>query len=79
MELVKNLIKENYALFNIGASGKYAKAPINKQGTPMSEWETKTCEELKLEHNYNSLFWGMRMGLQENGKRIMSLDFDCCG
>lgn len=79
MELVKKLIKENYALFNIGASGKYAKAPINKQGNPMDKWENKTCQELKEEHNYNSLFWGMRMGIQENGKRIMSLDFDCCG
>ena len=79
MDLIKLLIKENYALFNIGASGKYAKAPINKKATPMTDWEKMTCEQLKQEHNYNSLFWGMRMGLQENGKRVLSLDFDCCG
>jgi hypothetical protein len=83
MERITQLIKENYSLFNID---KCSKLPIDTNNPRMeggyygiTGWQRKTNEELKTYHNYKLLEWGMRLGLQENGKRIMSLDFDMCG
>ena len=42
----------------------------------MFEWELKNYEELVKEHDYNSNLWGIHLGRQENGRYIMSLDFD---
>lgn len=75
MELIKTLVNERFYLFNVGEN----KQPINKSGYGMDKWEDLCVDELVKQHNYNSQLWGMKMGLQENGKRIMSLDFDCCG
>jgi len=75
METIKSLISQNFALFNVNLE----KAPVNRYGNKMGKWELKTFEELQKEHNPRSLLWGLRMGLHENGRYIMSLDFDCCG
>ena len=75
METIKSLIAEKFCLFNVDCE----KRPCNKYEALLSKWETKTCAELELLHNMESSRWGMRMGLQENGRYIMSLDFDCCG
>jgi phage/plasmid-associated DNA primase len=75
MELIKSLVKAEFALFNVNEK----KCPINGNGNGLDKWETLSVAELVKHHNYNLKLWGMRMGLQENGRRIMSLDFDCCG
>ena len=75
MELIKQLVSQKYCLFNVGTD----KAPATKQGHRMKDWETLSYDALCQQHNYNSTLWGMRMGLQENGRRILSLDFDVCG
>ena len=64
--------REKYKLFNVNVD----KAPITKKGYVMLEWELKTYNELLKEHNYNSNLWGLSLGIQENGKYILSLDFD---
>lgn len=69
MDLIRKLIAEKYALLNV----KETKAPVHK------DWETKTADQLQREYNMNSRLWGMRMGKQDNGHYIMSLDFDACG
>ena len=38
--------------------------------------EDTPFEQLLAKHDYNSRFWGMKLGEQPNGKHIMSLDFD---
>jgi len=72
MEVIKQLIKDKFLLFNVGDN----KAPVDKRGNGMSGWINKSYDELLKEHNYNSNLWGMSLGLQQNGRRIMSLDFD---
>ena len=75
MEEVRNLINQGYAIFNIDET----KAPVNKSGNKMNNWINLSNEELIKQHNYKSKLWGMKMGKQENGKYILSLDFDVCG
>jgi hypothetical protein len=75
MELIKTLVNERFYLFNVGEK----KQPINIDGKGLDKWEQLSVDELVKHHNYNSQLWGMKMGLQENGRRILSLDFDCCG
>lgn len=75
MEYIKNLVSQKYSLWNVGIN----KAPCNLFGRGMTGWIDKTYDELVTEHNYNSQLWGMKMGLHENGKRTLSLDFDVCG
>lgn len=75
MEFIHNLVKDKYLVFNV--NGK--KAPVNKTGGMMSGWGDMTYEDLCKEHNYNNEKWGINLGLQPNGKTIMSLDFDCFG
>lgn len=72
MEVIKRLINAKFLLFNVGDN----KAPVDKMGRGMSGWINKSYDELVKEHNYNSKLWGMSLGLQPNGRRIMSLDFD---
>ena len=69
MENIKELINQQFALFNLTEE----KRPC------LSKWQTLSAEELKAHHNFNNTRWGLRMGLQDNGRRIMSIDFDCCG
>jgi phage/plasmid-associated DNA primase len=75
METIKKLVSEKYNLFNVNSK----KMPVGKTGIPLNNWSNLSYNELINEHNYNSTFWGMRMGLQENGRYILSLDFDTCG
>jgi len=75
MEDIKNLISQGYAIFNIDET----KAPVNKSGNKMNNWINLSNQELVKEHNHKSKLWGMKMGKQENGKHILSLDFDVCG
>ena len=73
--IIKSLANENYSIFNVDSN----KAPVDKCGIRMNKWIDMKCEELRKQHNYNSLLWGMKMGEHENGKCILSLDFDVCG
>ena len=75
MSSINYFITNDFNVFNIND----VKAPINKKGVKMYGWEKKTATQLKKEHNLESKLWGMKMGVQCNGKYIMSLDFDCCG
>lgn len=75
MELIERLISEKYCLFNVGLS----KRPVNLYGNGLDDWETLPCDALRIHHNKNSMLWGLRTGLQGNGRYIMTLDFDCCG
>ena len=72
MEIIKQLIKDKFLLFNVSVE----KIPLNKNSKPLDDWNNKSYDELLKEHNYNSTRWGLLLGLQANGKRIMSLDFD---
>jgi hypothetical protein len=71
METITNLIAQGFSLFNVD---KDSKRPLVGNG-----WETQTFAQLKRKHDMKSTHWGMRMGFHENGRYIMSLDFDCCG
>ena len=75
MNIIKKLINDNYSIFNLTMDKK----PSNKNGNFLKNWNNLSCEDLKKEHNLNSKRWGIRTGLQDNGKYIMSIDFDCCG
>jgi len=72
METIKNLVTQKYNLFNVDLS----KCPVDKNGMKMKDWINKSYDELVAEHNYNSLKWGIKLGEQENGNFIGSLDFD---
>lgn len=72
---IKTLVAQRFNLFNVSEK----KAPVNRFGINLEKWESLSFDELCAEHNYNINRWGMKMGLHENGRRIMSLDFDCCG
>ena len=74
-QFIKNLVSKKYSVFNVNNE----KAPCTSQGIRMNNWIGKSFDELCQEHNYESKLWGMKMGLQENDKSIMSLDFDICG
>ena len=72
METIKELIAQRFSLFNVGID----KRPVTKEGHNMFGWQSKTYNELIIEHNYNSKLWGISLGKQENGRHILSLDFD---
>jgi hypothetical protein len=72
METIRNLVAQKYNLFNVDLS----KCPVDKNGKKMKDWINKSYDELVEEHNYNSLKWGIKLGEQENGRFIGSLDFD---
>jgi hypothetical protein len=73
--LIKNLVFQKYNLFNVSSN----KQPVDILGNGLTGWESKTYDELIQNHNYDKKLWGLRLGEQENGKYIISLDFDCCG
>lgn len=76
MDFVKQLIADGYSLFNVNDG----KLPVDGNGNYLLRgWQSMTADELKQHHNYSSTLWGFRTGLHSNGRRIMSLDFDCCG
>lgn len=74
-EIIKRLVEQKYNLFNVNTD----KIPVNASGHILGAWESLSYEELIKNHNYKSELWGLRVGEQENGRYIISLDFDCCG
>lgn len=74
-QFIQSLLSKKFSFFNVGID----KAPINAKGKKMGKWITMTFDELVKQHNYDSNLWGMKMGMHENGRMIMSLDFDVCG
>jgi phage/plasmid-associated DNA primase len=55
------------------------KSPANHLGKGIPEWQTKTYEELGRLFDADAEGFGIRCGIQQNGRFILSLDFDCCG
>jgi hypothetical protein len=77
MNEIQELTFQRFKLVNVSPE---TKQPIDKWGNPLTKWEQKTADDLRGMHNYKAnTCWGMIMGLQDNGRRIMSIDFDICG
>lgn len=74
-QFIQSLLSKKFSFFNVGID----KAPINGKGKKMGKWISMTFDELVKQHDYKNNLWGMKMGLHENGRMIMSLDFDVCG
>lgn len=72
MQTIKNLVGERFNLFNVDMT----KCPVDKRGNKWPDWQNKCYEELIAHHNYKSNLWGIKLGPQENGRCILSLDFD---
>ena len=72
---INQLIKDRFSVFNVDRE----KRPVNKTGLGVANWQRMSYDELCAIHNLDSLMWGIRLGEHENGRKIMSLDFDCCG
>lgn len=75
MEQIKQLIKQKFSIFNVNSK----KVPVDKNGKALPKWNKLNFDELCEKHDNNSYSWGMPMGQHENGRRVLSLDFDCCG
>jgi len=73
MNIIRGLVKDKYTLYNVNEK----KAPCY-QGKEMTGWNKMPHDELIKKLNLNNNKIGMRLGLQGNGKYILSLDFDCC-
>lgn len=69
MDTIKDLVKERFTLFNT----TQIKIP-NIKG-----WESISYDDSIGKHSYSSKNWGIRLGEHENGRFILSMDFDCCG
>jgi hypothetical protein len=69
---IQELIAKRFTVFNVTMD----KCPCTRDGKRMKEWERKTFDEMSQQHNFSNPRWGLRMGEHENGRRIMSLDFD---
>jgi hypothetical protein len=78
---IADLFTEKYIIFNVGVSGDNAKMPIScESGNKLYDWPNLTHDDLRDEFDVDiGKGYGMRLGLQENEKRIMSLDFDISG
>ena len=70
---IATLTKLGYTIFNVNKQ----KAPVHN-GVRMMGWNKMPHDELTKKLDINSNMFGMRMGIQGNGKHILSLDFDCC-
>ena len=80
MNTIRKLVNAKYDLFNIDVEKKRPCGTFSNGSTGgIKDWEKKSYEELTKMHDYNYEGFGMRMGLQTNGKYIISMDFDCCG
>ena len=75
MEVIKAIVQKGFSLVNVSADKK----PCGKGGLPLKEWNIKTYAELKAEHNYKSLLWGIKLGQHENERRLLCFDFDLYG
>lgn len=56
-----------------------AKTPCKGGKYAFKGWEKASRKELLAAINYDADGFGLRLGLQDNGLHIMSLDFDICG
>ena len=65
------LTTKGFNLFNINE----VKQPVDKNNKALKSWNKLTHQELTNQHDYSSLLWGMRMGVQANQRLIMCLDF----
>lgn len=75
ISLAKDLVANGYTLFNVSEK----KQPVDANGRGLDEWQLKTHAELVAGINWKVPRFGMMMGQQENGRLILSLDFDICG
>jgi hypothetical protein len=66
MELIKQLVDEEYMLFNVS----FQKEPVDEYGNRLSKWNELQYEDLVYHHNYKSLLWGMKMGKQKMVKKF---------
>jgi len=71
MELIKQLVDEEYMLFNVS----FQKEAVDEYGNRLSKWNELQYEDLLNHHNYKSLLWGMKMGKQKNGKKNFKFRF----
>lgn len=74
-DLAKDLAHHGFTIFNVDPQ----KAPVDRNGHRMTDWESIPQEVLRDGINWENERFGMRMGLQGNGLTILSLDFDICG
>lgn len=77
MESIIRLIERGFAVFNINSD----KEPCNGHDPSQKivGWNSRTPESFRPLHNLNDDSWGLRLGMQSDLSRILSLDFDCCG
>jgi hypothetical protein len=84
----KQLVEDGYTIMNVRTkeqkiNGRVlaAKSPINSTGYGLKGWEKMPHDAIVAQSNYDEPYivgFGIRLGKQENGKLILSLDFDCC-
>ena len=84
----KQLVEDGYTIMNVRTkeqkwNGKIlaAKSPINSRFYGLTGWEKMPHDVIVAQSNYDEPYnvgFGIRLGKQENGKLILSLDFDCC-
>jgi phage/plasmid-associated DNA primase len=68
-----DLHKRKYIAYNVGKN----KAPINAiTGMNMKNWSKMGLDEIKPLCDYDNENIGMKMGIQENGRHILCIDFD---
>ena len=74
--LIQKLSDAAFLVFNVDANKK----PTSGNGGMLFDWINKTADELAYDLCIaDDKGFGMNMGVQGNGRRIMSLDFDVCG
>ena len=74
-KLIRELSAQGYIFVNVGKDKK----PMDKIGETM-QWKDKSPAYFKSQLTIEKGFaFGMMMGLQENGRRLMSIDFDVSG
>ncbi len=72
MQFIQQLVDNKYSIFNVDMK----KLPVMKNGYGFKGWINKSYDELVEQHNYKNNKWGLRLGEHENGRCVLSLDFD---
>jgi len=75
ISLAKDLATNGFNIMNVNAK----KQPVDANGNLLSKWESIPPEQLRAGINWDNPRFGMRLGKQDNGLLILSLDFDICG
>jgi len=70
----KKLATDGYKFINVNTE----KQPVDKAGNKIAKWNTLTAKQLKTKTNFDAGKFGIVLGEQDNYKKILSLDFDCC-